>query len=322
MAIARTSAGLIKVRPARPGARVAVVAPASPLTGDSLADDVLSRGDAELRRLGFEPVHDDRVRAVRGYTAGAADVRAASINEAMRDRSIDAIVALRGGYGSMHLLPSLDAAEWAARRTALVGYSDITSLHVWLNCHAGLVSIHGPMVDRRLSSGPEAYEPSSFLTALLDHPVGELAAPRAEALMPAPDAVGPVLGGTLSMLAASLGTPYAFDPPHGFILYLDEVGERPYRLDRLLTQLKFAGVLARAAAVVCNGMRDCDEPAGGPLARDVVRDVLRGFPGPVLFGLTSGHDQGETVTIPLGVRARVLSAPRARVIIEEAAASD
>ncbi len=322
MAVARTAAGFIKIRPARPGAKVAIIAPASPLKAASIADNVLERGIAELKRLGFEPVYDDRINEQRGYLAGSALIRASSIDDAVRDPDIDAIIALRGGFGSAHLLPLIDVGEWAKRRKALVGYSDVTSLHVLLNCNAGLVSIHGPMIDRRLSSGPEKYEPSSLLTALLDHPLGEVPAPHAEVLIPGHDAVGPVLGGTLSMLAASLGTPYAFDPPGGFILYLDDVGERPYRIDRMLTQLKFARVLSRATGIVISGMRDCDEPSGGPSARDVVRDVLDGFPGPVVFGVTSGHDAGEVVSIPFGVGARLTASPRARLVIEEAAASD
>lgn len=334
MAVARTAAGFIKIRPVRPGAKIAIVAPASPLTKDSVARDVVTHGAAELTRLGFAPIIDEGVREDTGYTAGTARRRAAALTGALRDPSIDAIVALRGGFGSVHLLPLLDPAEWARRRTALVGYSDITSLHVFLNGRAGLVSLHGPMIDRRLSDGPAAYEPSSLMAALAGQSPGELQTPQAEVLMPGADAAGPILGGTLSMLVASLGTPYAFDPPPGFVLYLDEVGERPYRIDRMLTQLKFAGILARAVAIVCNGMRDCDEPAATsdanvasdaparPTVRGVLRDVLTGFPGPVIFGLTSGHDVGPGVTIPFGVRGRVTASSQARVIIEEAAADD
>lgn len=322
MAVAKTSAGFIKIRPVRPGANIAIIAPASPLRAESIADNAFERGVEEIKRLGFVPVYDDRVNEQRGYLAGSALIRASSIEDAIGDPEIAAIIALRGGFGSAHLLPLVDAGQWGKSRKALIGYSDVTSLHVLLNCKAGLVSVHGPMIDRRLSSGPERYEPSTLLTALLDHPVGEVPAPHAEVLMPGADAVGPILGGTLSMLAASLGTPYEFDPPDGFILYLDEVAERPYRLDRMLTQLKFARIISRAKGIVCSGMRDCDEPNGGPAARDVLRDVLHGFTGPVIYGVTSGHDAGEVVSIPFGVRARVTASPSARLVIEEAAASD
>ena len=128
-----------------------------------------------------------------------------------------------------------------------------------------------------------------------------------------------LVGGTLTQLVASLGTPFAFAPPDRHVLFLDEVGERPYRLDRMLTQLAQAGILARASAVIVGELPQCDEPGGDPTARAVVADVLRDFPGPVLFGLPSGHTTRPALTLPFGVRARVLGGARARVIIEEAA---
>jgi muramoyltetrapeptide carboxypeptidase len=128
-----------------------------------------------------------------------------------------------------------------------------------------------------------------------------------------------LLGGTLTQLAASLGTPYAFDPPPGSILFLEDVGERPYRLDRLLTQLRLAGVLERAAAIVWGELPGCDEPGGEPTARDTIVDALADFPGPMLFGFPSGHTAGPLWTLPLGVRARVVAHGTPRLVIEEAA---
>jgi muramoyltetrapeptide carboxypeptidase len=133
------------------------------------------------------------------------------------------------------------------------------------------------------------------------------------------DASGMLLGGTMTQLAGSLGTPYAFDPPQGCILFFDEVGERPYRVDRLFTQLAQAGVIARASAIVFGEMPRCDEPAGAPAIREVVGDLTRNFPGPVLFGLPSGHTSGATLTLPFGVRARVVADGRPLLVIEESA---
>ncbi len=313
----RTAAGWIKIRPVRPGATVALVAPASPFPRAEF-----DKGVAELRRLGFNPVWDDRVFETDGFVAGSTAVRAASLCDALQSPAVDAIMSVRGGYGSAQLLPEFDAAEWQRRRTAFIGYSDVTSLHTVINQAAGLVSIHGPMLDGRLSRGPEAYDPTTLLTALLDHPVGEIAGPTVMVLKAGAEVTGPIFGGTLTQLVASLGTPYAFDPPAGHILFLDEVGERPYRLDRMLTQLKFAGILARAAAVVCNELPQCDEPGGMPTARDTVRKALDGFPGPVLFGVPSGHASGESVTLPFGVRTRVVTSAHPRLIVEEAAAGE
>lgn len=313
----RTAAGFTRIRPVRPGATIALVAPASPFPRSEF-----DLGVAELERLGFKTTWDDRVFAADGFVAGTPALRAQSLQDALRRDDVDAIMSVRGGYGSVQVLPFLDLNEWARRRTAFIGYSDVTSLHTVINQSAGLVSIHGPMLDGRLARGPEAYDPTSLLTALLDHEVGDVFAPGISVLRDGSDVAGPIFGGTLTQLVASLGTPYAFDPPTGHILFLDEVGERPYRIDRMLTQLKFAGILSRAVAIVCNEMPKCDEPGGSPAARDTVRAALEGFPGPVLFGVPSGHATGESVTLPFGVRARVVTGRRPKLIIEEAAAGD
>jgi muramoyltetrapeptide carboxypeptidase len=143
-------------------------------------------------------------------------------------------------------------------------------------------------------------------------------APQLETIVPG-EADGPIFGGTLTQIAASLGTPYAFDPPQGCVLFLEDVAERPYRLDRLLTQLRLAGILSRAAGIVLGTFPGCDDPGGEPSARAALASILRDFSAPVLFGLPVGHVDGPALTLPLGVRTRVIGSPTARVIIEEAA---
>lgn len=321
--IPRTRAGFVKVRPVRPGATVALVAPASPFPRQAF-----DAGVAELRRLGFVPTWDDRVFETDPdvpFVSGPASLRAAALHDALTHPDVDAILAVRGGYGSVEVLPLIDLEAWRRRRTAFVGYSDLTALHVALHGAAavpGLVTLHGPMIDGRLAKGPDAYDPTSFLTALLDHPVGDVRPDGVEVLVPGREVRGPVVGGTLTQLAASFGTPFAFDPPAGHVLFLDEIGERPYRVRRLLTQLRQSGVLARAAAVVCNALPGCDEPGGAITARATVLAALRDFPGPVLFGLPSGHTAGELVTLPFGVEARVVTTGRPGLVFDEAAASD
>jgi muramoyltetrapeptide carboxypeptidase len=123
----------------------------------------------------------------------------------------------------------------------------------------------------------------------------------------------------LTQVLASIGTPYAFVPPQGYVLFLDEVGERPYRLDRMVTQLQHTGLLARASAVVIGELPRCDEPSGTPTARSVMRNLFSDFPGPVLFGFPSGHTRGPAVTLPFGVMCRVIADARPRLIVEEAA---
>jgi muramoyltetrapeptide carboxypeptidase len=304
----------VKPRALRAGDRIAIVAPASPFARDEFELGVL-----ELRQLGFQPVYSEDVFARTEYLAGSPELRAGDFRAAWTDPSIAGVIAARGGYGSVHLLSLLDAAEVRRHAKVFVGYSDNTSLLTWLNQACGMVAFHGPMVEGRFARGPEGYDRESFLRAVTGaEPLGELPPQGVEALREG-EARGLLVGGTLTQLVASLGTPFAFDPEPGCVLFLDEVAERPYRLDRMLTQLRLSGILGRAAAIIFNALPRCDEPGGSPSARDTVRLVLDDFPGPVLYGLPSGHTDGPGLTLPLGVTTRVVAGRRPSVIVEEAA---
>lgn len=305
-------------RALKSGDRIALVAPASPF-----ARDEFDAGAAELQRLGFEPVWEESVFARRFYTAGDAATRAGAFRRAWIDPSIAALIAVRGGYGSMQLLPLLDRSEIRAVPKPFIGYSDNTALLAWLTTGCGVTAFHGPMLEGRLARGSAGYDLDTFNRALMrTEPPGVIAHPAVEVIAPG-EAAGMLLGGTLTQLAASLGTPFAFDPPRGHILFVDEVGERPYRIDRMLTQLRQGGVLARAGGIVFGELPRCDEPGdSGPVIRAIVADVLADFPGPILFGLPSGHTTGACLTLPLGVRARVVTSPSPALVIEEAAVTN
>jgi muramoyltetrapeptide carboxypeptidase len=303
-----------KPRALAPGDRLAIVAPASPFTREEF-----DSGLQEIRRLGFVPVYDDSVFARQRYVAGSAAVRAAAVDAAWRDPSIAGLVGVRGGYGSAQLLPLLDRD--AARRASkpFIGYSDLTSMLTYLTLGCDTVAFHGPMLAGRLGRGAAGYDEDSFVRTLCRRePLGELAPPGLESIRSG-EAAGTLLGGTLTQLLASLSTPFAFDPPAGYVLFLDEVGERPYRLDRMVTQLAQTGLLARASAVVIGELPKCDEPAGDPTARAVMADLFAEFPGPVLIGFPSGHTVGPAMTLPFGVAARVIGGGQPRLVIEESA---
>lgn len=305
---------MLKPRALRPGDRIAVVAPASAFNRDEF-----DRGIDEIRRLGFVPVYDESVFARRLYLAGSASLRADALREAWRDDSIAAVIGVRGGYGSAQILPLLDADEVRRGRKPLIGYSDLTSLLTFITMHCGLVAFHGPMLAGRLGRGPKGYDADSFQRALCQpEPMGELTAPGLETIRSG-EATGLLLGGTLTQLLASLGTPFAFSPPAGYVLFLDEVGERPYRFDRMVTQLRQAGLLARASAVVIGELPRCDEPGGDITARTIVADLFEDFTGPVLFGFPSGHTIGPAMTLPFGVSCRVIGGERPRLVVEESA---
>jgi muramoyltetrapeptide carboxypeptidase len=303
-----------KPRPLKSGDRIAVVAPASPFSRDEF-----DRGVAELRRLGFEPVWDESVFANEcGYLAGPGDVRAHAFLTHWNDPSVAALIAVRGGYGSVHMLPLLHPPALVAAPKLFIGYSDNTSLLSWLNCSCGITALHGPMLERRLSIGAAGYDERSFLALTGDGTGLELAPDSLEVLRPG-QVQGPLYGGTIVQLVASLGTPFAFDPPDGCVLFLEDVNERPYRIDRMLTQLRLSGVLGRARALVFGEMRGCDEPGGAVTAREVIARLTTGFPGPVLFGFPSGHTSGPCWTLPFGVDVRVESNPRPVIVIEDSA---
>jgi muramoyltetrapeptide carboxypeptidase len=298
----------------RSGDRVAIIAPASPFNRDEF-----DKGVAELRHLGFDAVFEESVFAQHGgYLSGAGNIRAKAFLDAWRDPTVRALIAVRGGYGSVHVLPYLENQNLRDTPKAFIGYSDLTSVLTYLTAGCEIVSFHGPMLDRRLGRGIDAYDRDTFVRALTSpEPLGELPAPALETFSKG-EAAGPLLGGTLAQLVASLGTPYAFKPPTGYVLFLEEVSERPYRIDRMLTQLRLAGILEAAAALVLGEFLECNEPGGEPSARGVLADLLRDFEGPVVYGFPSGHTRGPMVTLPFGVRARVVANGSPRLIIEEA----
>lgn len=304
---------MIPLRRLKPGDRVALVAPAS-----SFPAEEIEAGVAELSRIGLEAVYDDSIFEKATFVAGSIETRVSAIVNAWRNPDIAALIAIRGGYGSAQLLPFLDPDDMLAGRKALIGYSDITAL---LNLYVrhGLAAIHGPMIDRRLSKGPAAYDEASFRRVMMHaEPAGDLRPPQLESLR-AGRATGMLIGGTLTQLMSSMGTPWAFDPPHGAIIFLEDIKERPYRIHRLLTQAAQAGLFVNASAIVFGEFPGCDEPGGDPAIRDVLRDFTADFRGPVLFNFPSGHTSGPTWTLPFGVSAEVIGGPGPMVRILEAA---
>ena len=305
---------MLKPRGLRRGDRVALVAPAS-----AFARDEFDAGIRELTTIGFEPVYDERVFERSAYVAGPAATRAATVREAFTDPSIAALIAVRGGYGSVQILPLLDAGEIRQHPKPFIGYSDNTSLLIWLTQSCGMVAFHGPMIEGRFARGAAGYDMDTFQRCVCTpEPAGAITHSNLESLRGG-EATGTLVGGTLTQLTASLGTPYAFDPPAGCILFLDEVAERPYRIDRMLMQLRLSGLLGRASAVVFGELPRCDEPGGAVAIRSVVADVMADFRGPVLYGLPSGHTSGATLTLPFGVAARVVTGTEPALVIEESA---
>jgi muramoyltetrapeptide carboxypeptidase len=300
--------------PLRAGDRVGVVAPAG-----AVDPEQLDRGMQALRGLGFDVVEGRAVRERWRYAAGPMESRMRDLHAFWADDSVAAIFCARGGAGAGWIAAGLDGAALAARPKAFVGYSDLTYLHSLLNAH-GLVTYHGPMVASDFAHG--LVHDASLRAALFDatsFAVGE------GALRPlrAGSAEGRLQGGCMSILSAAAGTPFAMRPdPDGTILFLEDVNERPFRLDRALLQLRASGALQGVRGVVFGEMLGCQPEEGADYSlEDILLGALSGLEAPVAIGLSSGHVENPNVTLPLGARARLTCAGgEARLeILEEAA---
>lgn len=287
-------------RALRPGDLVGIAAPAGPVDPERF-----SRGVAELERLGFAVRVPDGVLDRAGFTAGRPEARLAQLHALFADPELRAIFCARGGAGVLHLLPQLDLALVRAQPKLVVGYSDITALHLLLG-QLGIPSLHGPMVARELADGEAAYDRASLWHGLTGE--GEPWASGPE-LQPLRDgaAEGVLRGGCLSLLAACAGTPWALRTAgEPTLLLVEDIDERPYRVDRMLRQLRLSAALDGVRGVVFGEMRGCQaEPDVGYRLEDVILEALEELEAPIAIGLRSGHVSRPNVTLPLGVRARL-----------------
>jgi muramoyltetrapeptide carboxypeptidase len=299
----------VKPHALKPGDTVAVVAPSA-----AVEREHLERGVRALSAMGFRVKVSERVLARSGILAGDDRDRARELQACFADSEVRAIFSARGGYGFGRLMPLLDFDAIARTPKAFVGFSDATFMLNTLVDLAGMVSFHGPMVAMDFARGlsPRAFQ---HLQAMLS---GELRSFELEAR----DTVHPgiarglVIGGCLSVLVASIGTPYAprFD---GRILFLEDTGEKAYRVDRMMVQLRHSGALAKVAGIVFGTIRPVDgNEQESRLIAQFIAEQTADLGVPVLYGIEAGHGT-ENFTIPFGVEARIEAASR-RVIFTEA----
>lgn len=300
----------IKPPALKEGDLIGVCAPAGPVD-----QALLDRGVAELRSLGFEVRLADGVLARTGFTAGPARGRLEDLRTLFSDEKVAGIVCARGGSGSGWLLPHLDASFLLARPKVFVGYSDITLLHLYLN-RLGLTTFHGPMVAREFAEA--TYDRVGFLWAVTGR--GRPFASQDLRVLRRGRAEGRLRGGCLSLLAAAAGTPWALDAAEDTILFLEDVDEPPYRVDRLLFQLRASAALGGVRGIVFGEMKGCTPSRSEDCSlADVILAALDGLDLPIAFGLPSGHAEAPCVTLPLGVRARLDCGEEARLEALEAA---
>lgn len=308
---------IIKPPALGPGDLVAVVAPSSNLKADYLA-----RGTAELERLGFRVRIEEDILAKDRYTAGSDERRAVELMRAFADDEVKAVWAARGGYGATRLFHLLDEKLLRAHPKVLVGYSDVTALHLYCYRRFGWVTFHGPMVARDLAGGEGHYDKQSLLRALSGGPIGDLTSPRVEMLHSGGggEVQGRLVGGCLSLISALMGTPDELDT-RGSILFLEDTAAKPFHIDRMLTQLDQAGKFDEVRAIIFGEMTDCEQhPEQGYQIQDVLAGCTAHLNVPVVFGLASGHSPVNNLTLPLGIDA-TLDCTRGVLRIGEAAVS-
>jgi muramoyltetrapeptide carboxypeptidase len=307
-----------------------LVSPAGPADPEPVA-----RGTELLESWGLRVVPAPHLYDRHGYLAGTDDVRLADLHAALRDPTIRGVICTRGGYGTQRIVDRLDTDPACGDPKLVVGFSDITALHLALWRRARLATVYGPGASWRDTRTPEA-SARSLRDALMStepvvihaDPADSTAADSTAADSTAADstaavrvpgrATGPLLGGNLSLLVASVGTP---DEPDlaGAILLLEDVGEAPYRVDRMLVQLSRAGALRDLAGVAVGQFTDCADQRQMSIV-DVLTDRLGGLGVPVLGGLPVGHGYGQ-LAVPLGVPA-VLDADAGTLTAEPATRGD
>jgi muramoyltetrapeptide carboxypeptidase len=282
------------------GARVAVIAPAS-----NAKLERIEQGLTALRACGFDAVAGEHAMGKETpYFSGTAAERLADLHDAFADPEIDAIFATRGGYGSNYLIEDIDLDLVRANAKPFFGYSDLTAVQTWLLDQAGLPAFHGPMVAADFYREMGVHD-ASFEAALSGGLVDVGVAEGLRILKPG-RAQGVIYGGCLSILTASLGTRFA-PQTEGKLLFMEDVGAKPYQIDRMLRQMVLAGKFDGVSGFIFGEMLECVSAGTSPdLLEQVILRVLDWFDGPIAIGLRSGHVSHGNVTLPMGIRAELV----------------
>lgn len=308
-ALSAFPSGMRKPPVLRRGDKVGLIAPASPLS-----DAEIAQGVAHVRSLGLEPVLGRFVASRDGYLAGSDDERAADFNRMARDAEVRAIFALRGGYGTMRILELLDFDAIGADPKVVMGFSDMTAVLNAVARRSAVVAFHGPLAARE-SVFDEVTRRYVERVCMSTEPIGTLRAPGAT-ILHAGRARGRIAGGNLSLVSSLAGTPWA-PAFRDSLLVLEEVDEEPYRIDRMLTQLRLAGALEAASGIVFGACTHCEAKGPSMSADQVLHDRLAGIGRPAIAGAPVGHIPEQWV-LPIGLEG-VLDAESRTLEIPEAA---
>ncbi len=302
-----------KPLPLKKGDKIKIIAPAS-----NFDREAFLRGVKKIESWGFQVEYRGDIFEKKFYLAGEVSRRVHELKEALNDSETHAIFVARGGYGTMQLLPALKNFQPKGKPKILLGYSDLTVLLNYLQQSWGWVCFHGPVVAKDISDQLDQESKHSLLRCLTQaRPLGSLKPPSLKSLFPGEDlknAEGILVGGCLSLVVCSLGTPYQLKTS-GNILYLEDVGERLYEIDRMLTHLRLAGLFEGVKGIVFGPLEDAHH--NPEVVEALLKDLLGDMRIPVLLGFPSGHISGSW-TIPFGVKTRIETQEPALVFLESA----
>jgi muramoyltetrapeptide carboxypeptidase len=300
----------IKARALQPGDKIGIIAPAS-----NIQQEMLEKGIAGLRQMGYEPVFLPSIFERELYFAGSVERRLRELEEMLESRDVAALICARGGYGTNYLLERLDFQKFAQQPKIIMGYSDNTTLLTVISDRTGLITFHGPMVTKDFATA-EGVDVSSWQNAVGGVTAWKLPAEGVQVLRSG-RAQGRLYGGCLSLLAASLGTPFEIQTDET-ILFLEDIGAKPYQIDRMLMQLQLAGKLQRVRGFVFGEMLDCVQPNGQDYTlQQVIMRVLGSYAVPIVYGLRSGHVSRANITLPMGAKAELVANNSAAITILE-----
>lgn len=280
---------------------LAVVSPAStPKT------ELVEAGVAHLNRLGYRTVVGEHALDNGPlYYAGRIEERVRDLHAAFADPAIDGVICTRGGWGSAELLPYLDAALIRANAKPFIGYSDHTSIHTWLHNEAGVVTFYGPMVAADFSREGTGVDGASWRHCFEGDESWSVGIAEGLRVLRGGVGRGRLNGGCISIFAEGLGTPYSPRIETETVLFLEDIGTKPYQWDRMLLHLKYSGLLEKVTGIVFGDMGQCVAAEEQDLLERAILHALRDFDGPVGIGLRSGHVGARNVTLPLGVLVKL-----------------
>lgn len=304
---------MIKPKRLKIGHTIGVIAPASPVSKDKL-----ELGLKKLRDMGFKVKVGKTGYSNYGYLAGEDKFRAEELNNMFKDKDIDGIICLRGGYGTPRILNLLDYEMIKNNPKVFVGYSDITALHIAFNQISNLVTFHGPMLASDMSGKFSDFSEKSLLNSIFDEDFNPSIENESKEIITINPGIaeGTIIGGNLSLLVSTIGTPYEIDTK-GKILLIEEIGEATYKIDRMLTQLILSNKLQAAEGIILGDFNNCLPLEEGEFTvEELIDDLIKPLKLPTISNLQVGHCE-PVITLPFGVKTRLDARKGEITILEE-----